>query len=136
MLMRYSQRITIINIRKPPHKNINQELQWLGSSLGLFNLRDKDKSCFRIFIELVKTAKQNIPLTSDELAYRLSLSRGTVVHHLHKLLDSGIVIPAKNGYILRVDNLQELIDEVEKDMKRTVQDLKKMAQEIDEGLGL
>jgi|TARA_Y100000310_G_C20689109_1_gene821012 predicted transcriptional regulator len=117
-------------------KNINQELQWLGSSLGLFNLRDKDKSCFRIFIELIKSSKQNIPLSSDELAYRLSLSRGTVVHHLHKLLDSGIVVPVRTGYILRVDNLKDLLDEVEKDTLRTISELKDMAKEIDEGLGL
>lgn len=134
--MRYSQRITIINIRKPVHKNINQELQWLGSSLGLFNLRDKDKSCFRLFIELVKNTKQNRPLSSDEIAYRLNLSRGTVVHHLHKLLDSGIVVQYHKGYILRVDSLQDLMDEVEKDVTRTISDLKKMAKEIDEGLGL
>lgn len=134
--MRYSHKITIIKIRKPIQKNINQELQWLGSSLGLFNLRDKDKSCFRIFIELIKSSKQNIPLSSDELAYKLSLSRGTVVHHLHKLLDSGIVVPVRTGYILRVDNLQDLIDEVEKDTIKTISELKKMAKEIDEGLGL
>jgi len=134
--MRYSQRITIISIRKPAQKNINQELQWLGSSLGLFNLRDKDKSCFRIFIELVKNAKTSNALSSDELAYNLGLSRGTVVHHLHKLLDSGIVLGTQRGYILRVNNLQDLVDEVEKDTLRTIYELKKMAKEIDEGLGL
>ena len=134
--MRYIQRITIMNIRKPVHKNVNQELQWLGSSLGLFNLRDKDKSCFRVFIELVKNAKRVIPLSSDELAYRLGLSRGTVVHHINKLLDSGIVVQAHRGYILRVSTLRELIDEVEKDLERTCDDLKKMAEEIDESLGL
>ena len=134
--MMHSHRITIINIRKPANKNINQELQWLGSSLGLFNLRDRDKSCYRLFIEIVKTTKENKPLTSDELADRLSLSRGTVVHHLHKLLDSGIVVPARKGYILRVHNLQDLIDEMEKDIARTVFDLKKMAEEIDKEIGL
>lgn len=134
--MRYSQRITIITIRKPAQKNINQELQWLGSSLGLFNLRDRDKSCFRVFIEMIKTAKNNQALSSDELACRLGLSRGTVVHHLHKLLGSGIVVPTERGYILRVSNLQDLIDEVEKDTIRAITDLKKMAKEIDEGLGL
>ncbi|MCH8003139.1 MAG: HTH domain-containing protein [Nanoarchaeota archaeon] len=125
-----------MNIRKPVQKNVNQELQWLGSSLGLFNLRDKDKSCFRVFIELVKTAKRGIPLSSDELAYRLGLSRGTVVHHIHKLLESGIVVQAPRGYILRVDNLRELIDEVEKDLRRTCEDLRSMAEDIDESLGL
>ncbi len=134
-IMKYIQRITIIKLRKPVQKNINQELQWLGSSLVLFNLRDKDKSCFRVFIELVKSAKQNRPLSSDELAYKLSLSRGTIIHHIHKLLESGIVIHTTDGYILRVNNLQELIDEVEKDMLRTCNELKKMAKEIDNGLG-
>ena len=134
--MRYVQRITIMNIRKPVHKNVNQELQWLGSSLGLFNLRDKDKSCFRVFIELVKSAKRGIPLSSDELAYRLGLSRGTVIHHINKLLDAGIVVQAHRGYILRVNTLRELIDEVEKDLRRTCDDLKSMAEEIDESLGL
>ena len=134
--MRYIHKITIMTIRKPAQKNVNQDLQWLGSSLGLFNLRDKDKSCFRVFIELVKTAKKGIPLSSDELAYRLDLSRGTVIHHIHKLLDSGIVVQANKGYILRVDSLRELIDEVEKDLRRTCEDLRSMAEEIDESLGL
>ncbi len=134
--MRYVQRITIMNIRKPIQKNINQELQWLGSSLGLFNLRDKDKSCFRVFIELVKNAKLGKPLSSDDIAYSLSLSRGTVVHHLNKLLDSGIVIEAERGYILRVSNLRDLIDEVEKDLERTLDELRSMAEEIDRSLGL
>lgn len=134
--MRVSQRITIINIRKPVQKNINQELQWLGSSLGLFNLRDKDKSCFRIFIELVKNTKRDQALTSDELAYRLELSRGTVVHHLHKLLDSGIVVNEQRGYMLRNNSLQELMDEVEQDVKRTFSELRKIAEDIDKDLGL
>ena len=134
--MRYIQRITIMSIRKPIQKNINQELQWLGSSLGLFNLRDKDKSCFRVFIELVKNAKLGKPLSSDEIAYSLGLSRGTVVHHLNKLLDSGIVVEAERGYILRVNNLRDLINEVEKDLERTLDELKGMAEEIDKSLGL
>ena len=130
------QRITIVNIRKPAEHNVNQELQWLGSSLGLFNLRDKDKSCFRVFIELLKSAKKNQPSTSDELALRLSLSRGTIIHHINKLMESGLVIHEGNKYILRVENLRTLIEEVEKDIKRACEDLKEIAKEIDERLGL
>jgi predicted transcriptional regulator len=127
-------RITIIQIRKPADYDINEELQWVGTSLGLFNLRDKDKSCFRIFIELLKTTKQKKPLSSDEIAYRLNLSRGTVVHHIRKLADSGMVSTEKNRYILRADNLKSLIDEIEKDMKRTYDDLKEIADKIDRRL--
>lgn len=129
-----SQRITIINIRKPAERNINQELQWIGTSLGLFNLRDKDKSQFRIFLELLKSAKQRKPLTSDEIAEKLSLSRGTVVHHINKLMEAGLVVHEGNTYFLRVNNLSELIEEIEKDLKRTLEDLREAARSIDSKL--
>ncbi|MAG08512.1 hypothetical protein CMO89_03495 [Candidatus Woesearchaeota archaeon] len=130
------QRITIISVRRPKYKNINQELQFFGTSLGLFNLRDKDKSCFRVFIELLKSAKLKRPVSSDELAYKLNLSRGTVIHHINKLMESGIVINEGRKYMLRVENLKELIEEIENDLKSTCENLKKVANEIDQSLGL
>ena len=130
------QKITIIHIKKPREQNVNQELQWLCSSLGLFNLRDKDKSMFRIFIELLKSAKMRHTLTSDELAAKLNLSRGTIVHHVNKLMESGLVVHEGNMYTLRVENLQSLIEEVEKDIKRACDDLKEVAKQIDGMLGL
>ena len=127
-------RITIIRTSKPLEKSINNELQWLGISLGLFNLRDKDKSCFRIFIELLKSAKKGILLSSDEIAEKLALSRGTVVHHLNKLMDSGLVIYTQRRYSLRVDKLENLIDELENDLKNSISELKKVAVDIDNWL--
>jgi|SRR3989338_814943 len=136
MIRIFHQRITIVRARKPAERSINDELQWVGDSLGLFNVRDKDKSCFRVFIELLKAAKLKHPLSSDELAYRLGLSRGTVIHHITRLMESGIVVAHKNRYMLRVDNLTELISEVEEDLKRTCNDLKRVADNIDKRLGL
>ena len=134
MAIRYIQRITIIKTRRPQEPDINHELQWLGSSLGLFNLRDKDKSCFRIFLELVKASKLHIALSSDEIAYKLHLTRGTVIHHINRLLDSGIVVHEGNKYLLRVNNLRSLVEEVEKDLKRACDDLKEVAEDIDNRL--
>ncbi len=102
----------------------------------MFNLRDKDKSCFRLFIELLKSAKRKESLSSDELAYRLDLTRGTIVHHLNKLIEAGIVIRENNKYILRVDSLTQLIEEIRKDVKRTIDDLENIAAEIDGTLGI
>ena len=135
--MRYiHQRITIVRHSKPLKKNINEDLQWFGSSLGLFNLRDRNSSCFRIFIELVKSSRKKKLLSSDELAYKTGLSRGTIIHHLNKLMGSGIVVSEKNKYILRVENLKVLVEEIEKDIKRTCNDLKDIAKNIDDELGL
>jgi|TARA_B100001971_G_C18159961_1_gene520816 biotin operon repressor len=132
----FRQKITIIKITKPVEKNVNRELQWLAVSLGLFNLRDKDRSLFRIFIELLKAAKTNRPLSSDEIAYKLNLSRGTVVHHINKLMESGIAIHHRNKYMLRVASLKELIDEMERDLARTFSNLRDIAKEVDDKLGV
>lgn len=117
-------------------KSIHRQLQWFGQSLGLFGERDKDKSCFRIFIELVKAAKQKGALSSDELALRTKLSRGTVVHHLNKLLDAGIVKVTRNTYALRTETLSLLVEELRRDATRTLDGLTNVAKELDSSLGL
>lgn len=131
-----SRKITVIKISRPLKREINEELQWIGSSLGLFSLRDKDKSCFRIFIELLKAAKAREPLSSDEIAEHLNLTRGTVIHHINKLMESGLVVRIKNKYMLRVEDMETLIDEIKRDFERTYYNLKQVATDIDRSLGL
>jgi predicted transcriptional regulator len=130
------QRITIIRTSRPRGDDINRDLKWFGQSLGLFSDRDKDSSLYRLFVELLKSSRTRQAISSDELAYKLKLSRGTVVHHLNKLLEAGIIVSERNRYVLRVQNLEFLVDELRKDLKRTMDNLKEIAQEIDEELGL
>ena len=127
----------IILVRIPCHEHhVHQQLQWFGVSLGLFGERDKDKSCFRIFIELLKAAKQKAALSSDELAGRTGLSRGTVVHHLNKLIDAGMVKYVRNTYSLRADNLTQLIEELRRDANNALDELTAIAIKLDVSLGL
>ena len=127
-------KITIIKIRRPARNEINEELQWIGASLGLFNLRDKDRSCFRIFVELLKSSKIGKGLSSDEIAFKSGLSRGTVIHHINKLIESGLVIVEERKYVLREAKLEPLIDEVEKDVIRSLDGLRAIAKDIDKKL--
>ena len=129
-------RITIIRTRRPEKDNINDELQYLGYSLGLFSERDKDKSCFRIFIVLLKALKSGTKLSSDELAARTNLSRGTVVHHLNRLMEAGIVMSERSYYILSVDNLQELVELARGNINKTFDNLKSVAKNLDQKLEL
>jgi predicted transcriptional regulator len=111
-------------------------LQWFGGSLGLFNLRDKDKSCFRIFIALLQSAKESQKLSSDELAARTKLTRSTVVHHLNKLMSSGIVVQEKSRYSLRMDSLADMVEHIKRDSDETWGMLRDIAKDIDSKLGL
>jgi len=134
--MRFFRRITIINVKQPREQDINQELQYFGSALGLFGMRDKDKSTYRVFLELLKAAKMKQGITSDELAFRTSLSRGTVVYHLNKLMQAGIAVMNKNKYFLREENLEVVIKEIKKDLEDSMENLAKVAKEIDEWMGI
>ena len=129
-------KITILQIRKPLRTTLNEELQWFGNSLGLFNLRDRDKSCFRVFIELLKAAKAGVPISSDNLAQRLGLTRATVIHHINTLREKGIVISKGRGYMLREPNLKLLVEDLKRDMDRTYDEIGKVAEQIDGFLGL
>ncbi|MGV8141977.1 MAG: ArsR family transcriptional regulator [Candidatus Woesearchaeota archaeon] len=133
--MRFT-RITIIRIKKPGQDHINEELKFLGESLGLFSERDKDKSCFRIFIVLIKALKTGHKITSDEIAESTSLTRGTVIHHLNRLMESGIVVSQKNYYMLAVDSMEELVELVKNNLTKTFDGLKQTARNIDKKLEL
>lgn len=132
--MRY--KITIVKIRRPPRATLNEELQWFGNSIGLFQLRDTNKSVFRLFIELLKAAKTEKPLSSDELAERLNLTRGTVVHHLHRMIEAGIVQHKGRRYFLAEKNLEVLLDDLKNEFEKAYEELKESAKKIDAMLEL
>jgi predicted transcriptional regulator len=123
-------KITIVKSSSPSSSNLNEELQWFSRSLGLFDSkRDKEKSCFRIFVQLLKSKK---PLSSDEIALSSNLSRGTVIHHIHNLTERGIVKEERKRYELMDRNLQSIVKRMEEQIDSTLSDLKKIAKKIDE----
>ena len=89
---------------------------------------------FSIFVELLKSSKRGKGLSSDEIAFKSGLSRGTVIHHINKLIESGLVIVEERKYILREARLEPLIDEVEKDVIRSLDGLRAIAKDIDKKL--
>lgn len=134
--MRFT-RITIIRTRKPESVNVNELLQWFSGTLGLFNPRDKDRSCFRVFVALLNDVKKGADgLTSDELAEMTSLTRGTVVYHLNKLMESGLVVSERSKYFLKVNSLEQLVDVVRADVNTAFDSLKEKGKELDKMLGL
>ena len=131
MITRFN-KITIIKV-KTPQDSINDEIQWISRSLGLFSHRDKDRSCFRLFLEILRSKR---PLSSDELAYRLNLTRGTVVHHLSKLISAGLVIVNDNKYSLRAKNLENTLKKMKADVLSAYEEIEEVAKEIDKKLGI
>lgn len=130
------QKISIIRHQKPIGKTTNEQIRWLATALGMFNTRDKERCQFRIFIEILKSTRTKKGLSSDELAYRLDISRGTVIHHLKKLLEAGIIIREGKKYALRAYNLEALTYELQRDARNAFEDIKEISKSIDKDLNL
>jgi predicted transcriptional regulator len=119
-------RIVIIRKEQEPEEDINSKLQWLSDSLGMFNDRDKESSCFRVFLELYKEKKG---LRSDDIAENSRLSRGTVVFHLNKLIESGLIINEDKKYKLK--KLNSLIKQLKRETLERFQKLEKLSKELE-----
>lgn len=126
-------RITIIRTGTAGN-TFNDQLRGFATSLGMLGERDKDKSCFRIFIELLKTREKE--LSSDDLAEKTGLTRGTVVHHINMLMDRGFVINVHKRYRLREENLENLIVDLRREMETALNELNTQAKQIDKFLHL
>jgi len=130
--MRHVKEIRILNLKSPSEGELNDGLQFFSKCFGMFGKRDREKSCFRIFVHLLR---ENDSLSSEELAQMSNLSRATVIHHASRLIDSGLVERRDNVYFLRFRKLEDLTRDIERDVSSTFKRLRGMAREIDEEMG-
>ena len=123
--------ITIKKVRKPKGSDLNQDIQIISQSLGLFTKRDKEKSCYRVFLELVKNKNG---LSAEEITITTNLTRPTVIHHLKNLLDYNLIIKDKSKYKIKKESLNSLVDFLENEVNAALNELKEIAKDIDKEL--
>jgi predicted transcriptional regulator len=131
-----AQYITVKKVRSPAPGSLNNDIDFICKSFGYFTLRDKQDTAGKIFRLFVKECCSNAEgLSSDNIAEKLSISRGSVVHHLNNFIKTGLVVKENNLYRLRSSSVQKSIEEVLLDINRIFTQINKIALDIDEKLG-
>jgi predicted transcriptional regulator len=123
-------------LREPVEKQLDKDIEWICTSLGFVTSRDQDKTAFRILKALIISAREGSGLTSEELTEHVEPTIGSVIYHLKKLMKAGLVVKLNSTYELRMNNFQKTIEEVEKEIVSTLDDIKKIARDIDRNVGL
>ncbi len=126
----------IKEIRRPREEDVEKQIEWLCDSFGFWNRRDHDRTATKVFEAFVDAAQRRRLLSSDDVAHKLKISRGTAVHHIKKYVRSGLVVKGDDGYELRMQSVEETLGEMEHDMLRTIRVIRRIAKEIDEEMGL
>lgn len=127
---------TIKKLRDPTEKELDKDIEWVCSSLGFVTPRDQDKTAFRILKALIKAAKKKKGLTSEDLTEVVEPTIGSVIYHLKKLMKAGLVVKLDSTYELRMYSFLRTIEEIEKEISMTLADVKKIAEDIDNKIGL
>lgn len=135
-MLRSLKQFIIRKLREPTVKQLDKDIEWICNSFGFITPRDQDKTAFIILKALIKSAKENKGLTSEELAELVEPTIGSVIYHLKKLMKAGLVVKLDSTYELRMKSLLATIEEIEKEVSLTLADIKQIAEDIDNKVGL
>lgn len=127
---------SIRKLREPTENELDNDIEWICNSLGFITPRDQDKTALKILKALIKSAKDNKGMTSEELSGMVQPTIGSVIYHLKKLMKAGLVVKIDSGYELRMKSLFTTIDEIKKEINLTLDEIKKVAKDIDDEVGL
>lgn len=129
-------KIVVRRVERPFSGSLEKEFEWLCQSLGFFEPIDRDKTASSLFRAVVAGTEKNRPLTSSQLAKKIGMSRGAIVNHLNNLQRSGLVVRQGRVYNARSRSMFRTIEEIEEDIDRVFEKMKKAAREIDEEFGI
>ena len=124
-------RLTIRKVDLPQSNDFDNKIARVCSSLGFFEMIDKNKNAAAIFKEIFLATSMGQVLTSTTIAQRIGMSRGSTINHLNNLVRSGLI--EKNGkyYYARSKTMIGTINEIEDDLLHIFSRIKKVGENVD-----
>ncbi len=122
--------ITIVQRERPYSDDLEENIMWLLASLGVSEAM-LDKYA-RMLIQIATREASS----ASGLAEELGNPRTSLAYHMNKLVDMGMLTREGRRYRLRAATFLRSVEEIERDVLRMFEDLKKVARVIDEQLGL
>ncbi len=131
------ERIIIKFMEKPDFNDPEKILKWFCTVFGLSSSEDAFDSIEEQILEnFTKAAYENRGLSSSELKLNTDLARSTVIYHLNRFIDAGLLIKRGRKYYLRASEMYKAIEEIEYDINREMQRMLDTAKEFDRLMGV
>lgn len=124
------EKIEIRVLEKPDDKDPKKILMWFVAAFGLSS-DDKDSIEGQILKDFAYATKRTEGLSSAELTFDKEVARSTVIYHLNRLMEVGLVVKKGRKYHLRAMDMTKVIEEIEYDIEREMQRMLDTAKEFD-----
>ena len=125
--------ITLIRGEPPLARNAREELRWLLKSMGI-----PERFAGEYTDLLIRIAKrsEDEKISTGTLAEERGEKRTSLSYHINRMVAMGLIVRDGRYICPRASNFERMVDEIERDTQRIFEDIKRVAREVDELLGL
>jgi predicted transcriptional regulator len=126
------ERIVIKFVERPDFNDPEKMLKWFCDVFGLSSGDDAmDSLEEQILRNFTEAAYENKGLASSELELNTELARSTVIYHLNRFIEVGLLVKRGRKYYLRASEMHKAIEEIEYDINREMARMLDTAKEFD-----
>lgn len=126
------ERIVIRFVERPDFKDSEEMIKWFCEVFGLSGSNGElDSIEEQILRNFVNAAYSNRGLASSELKLDTNLARSTVIYHLNRFIEVGLLVKRGRKYYLRASEMSKAIEEIEYDINREMQRMLDTAKQFD-----
>ncbi|MGC8670050.1 MAG: hypothetical protein ACP5TL_02780 [Candidatus Micrarchaeia archaeon] len=118
-------KIVIKSTEMPREDTASAMIKWFCNAFDL----DADIEA-KLLMKFIEAARKNKAISSSELKIS-GVARSTIIYHLNRFIDYGLVVRKGRKYIFRGPNMESAIEEIEYDIDRELKKMLAFAKELD-----
>ncbi len=124
-------KIIIKAIDKPSIDKPDYMISWFCEALGLSNTDDKNTIEAQLLKSFLIAAQKSDGISSSQIKLKGDIARTTVIYHMNRFIETGLVVKKGRKYYLRSNALSSAIEEIEYDIDRELQRMHDIAKIFD-----
>jgi hypothetical protein len=125
------EQIVIRFLEKPDQNDAEGIIRWFCDVFGLSNPEDENPVEVQILKSFVEAARDGKGLSSGELDLETKLARSTIIYHLNRFRDAGLLVKKGRKYYLRAGEMEKVIQEIGYDLERELRGLIDASKRLD-----
>lgn len=125
------EKIVIRFVERPDSNDPEEIIKWFCEVFGLSSGNDYNSIEEQILKSFVEAAQKDEGLSSSELNLDTDLARSTVIYHLNRFIEAGLIIKKGRRYYLRASEMEKAIEEIEYDINREIKRMLDTAKQFD-----